>query len=162
MFYPNNTVENLIFRQRFPSLVPLLQWTLPGLLLLQRLLYLLHPLHRERLPALLLQLLEMMLFRLLLILMLQLLLRRSLPGLLLLLSTLKDRLGDQRRGSEWEPINILLQRENSIYVPNSQPRIPTRVCQGRVVTTDLPTLGTNPKQSQSKSKTQGAKDLVAL
>jgi hypothetical protein len=26
---------------------------------------------------------------------------------------LKDRLGDQRGGSEWEPIEILLQRENS-------------------------------------------------
>jgi hypothetical protein len=28
------------------------------------------------------------------------------------------------RGSEWEPIKILLQRENSTYVPNSQPRFP--------------------------------------
>jgi hypothetical protein len=28
--------------------------------------------------------------------------------------------------------------------------------------TDLPTLGTNPKQSQSESKTEGAKDLTAL
>jgi hypothetical protein len=62
---------------------------------------------------------------------------------------LKDRLGDQIGGSEWEPIKILLQRENSAYSPHSQPRIPTRVCQGHVVTTDLPTLGTNPKQSRS-------------
>jgi hypothetical protein len=54
----------------------------------------------------------------------------------------KDQLGDQRGGSEWEPIKILLQRKNSAYTPNSQPRIPTRVCQGHVVTTDLPTLGT--------------------
>jgi hypothetical protein len=53
-------------------------------------------------------------------------------------------------------------RLNSTYVPNSQPRIPTRVCQGRIVTTNLPTLGTNPKQSQSKSETQEAKDLAAL
>jgi hypothetical protein len=65
-------------------------------------------------------------------------------------------------GSEWEPIKILLQRENSIYAPNSQPRIPTRVCQGHVVTTDLPTLGTNPKQSRSESETQEAKDLATL
>jgi hypothetical protein len=65
------------------------------------------------------------------------------------------------RGSEWEPIIILLQRENSAYAPNSQPRIPTRVCQGRVVTADLPTLGANPKRSQSESKTQRAKDLAA-
>jgi hypothetical protein len=72
---------------------------------------------------------------------------------------LKDRLGDQRGGSEWEPIKILLQRENSAYAPNSQPRIPTRVCQSRVVTTDLPTLGANPKRSQSKSKTQRSKEL---
>jgi hypothetical protein len=53
-------------------------------------------------------------------------------------------------------------RSNSAYAPNSQPRIPTRVCQGRVVTTDLPTIGTNPKQSQGESETQGAKDLATL
>jgi hypothetical protein len=57
---------------------------------------------------------------------------------------------------------IFSQRSNSVYAPNSQPRIPTRVCQGRVVTTDLPTLGTNPKQSQSESGTQEAKDLATL
>jgi hypothetical protein len=59
--------------------------------------------------------------------------------------TLKDRLGDQSGGSEWEPIKILLQRENLAFVLKSQPRIPTRVCQGHIVTTDLPTLGTHPK-----------------
>jgi hypothetical protein len=48
------------------------------------------------------------------------------------------------------------------YTPNSQPRIPTRVCQGRVVTADLPTLGTNFKQSRSGSATQEAKDLATL
>jgi hypothetical protein len=48
-------------------------------------------------------------------------------------------------GSEWEPIKILLLKKNSAYTPNSQLRIPTRVCQGHVVTMDLPTLGTNPK-----------------
>jgi hypothetical protein len=53
----------------------------------------------------------------------------------------------RERGSEWEPRKILLQRENSSYAPNSRPRIPTRVCQGHVVTTDLPTLGMNPKQT---------------
>jgi hypothetical protein len=52
-------------------------------------------------------------------------------------------------------------RELSL-APNSQPRIPTLVCQGHVVTTDLPTLGTNPKQSQSGSMTQEAKDIAAL
>jgi hypothetical protein len=83
LFYPNNTVKNLIFRQRFPILIPLLQWRLPGLLLLlQRLMYMLHLLLRWRLPALLLLLLERLLFRLLLILMLQLLLRQSFPRLL--------------------------------------------------------------------------------
>jgi hypothetical protein len=66
------------------------------------------------------------------------------------------------RGGEWEPIKILLQRENSAYTPNSQPRIPTQVCQGHVVTTHLPTLGTNPKRSQSGSTTQEAKDLAVL
>jgi hypothetical protein len=74
---------------------------------------------------------------------------------------LKDRLGDQRGGSECEPIKILLQRENSAYAPNSQPRIPTRVCQGHVVTANLPTLGGNPKRFQSESETQRAKDLAA-
>jgi hypothetical protein len=54
----------------FPSLVPLLQWRLPRLLLLQRLMYLLHLLLRGRLPVFLLLLLERLLFRLLLILML--------------------------------------------------------------------------------------------
>jgi hypothetical protein len=73
-----------------------------------------------------------------------------------------DRLGDQRGGSEWEPIKVLLQKDNSTYVPNSHPKIPTRVCQGHVVTTDLPTLGINPKQSQSGSMTQEAKDLATL
>jgi hypothetical protein len=53
-------------------------------------------------------------------------------------------------------------RSNSAYVPNSQPRIPTWVFQGRVVTTDLPTLGTNPKQSQRESETQEAKELATL
>jgi hypothetical protein len=54
------------------------------------------------------------------------------------------------------------QRSNSAYAPNSQPRIPTRVCQARVVTMDLPTLGTNPKQTQSESESQEAKDLAPL
>jgi hypothetical protein len=53
-------------------------------------------------------------------------------------------------------------RLNSAYAPNSQPRIPTRFCQGCVVTTDLPTLGTNPKQSQRQSETKEAKDLATL
>jgi hypothetical protein len=75
---------------------------------------------------------------------------------------MKDRLGDQRGGSEWEPIKIFLLRENSAYTPNSQPRIPTRVCQGHVVTTDVPTLGTNPNLSQSGSTNQEAKDLAIL
>jgi hypothetical protein len=47
----------------------------------------------------------------------------------------------ERGGSDWEPIKILLEIENWAYVPNSQPRIPTRVCQGHIVTTDLPRSG---------------------
>jgi hypothetical protein len=53
-------------------------------------------------------------------------------------------------------------RMNSAYVPNSQPRVPTGVFQGRVVTTDLPTLGTNPNSKQQRSATQKAKDLGDL
>jgi hypothetical protein len=79
-----------------------------------------------------------------------------------IIDLLKDRLGDQREGSEWELIKILLQRENSAYAPNSQPRIPTRVCQAHVVIVDLETLGTHYKQSQSESTNQEAKDLVTL
>jgi hypothetical protein len=78
---------------------------------------------------------------------------------------MSNREGPIRRpeggGSEWEPIQILLQRKNSAYVPNLQPRIATRVCQSRVVTTDLPSLGANPKRSQSERETQRAKDLAA-
>jgi hypothetical protein len=67
----------------------------------------------------------------------------------------------ERGGSEWEPIKILLQRENSAYVPNSQPHMTTRVYQGSVVTANLPTLGENPKRSQSERETQREKDLAA-
>jgi hypothetical protein len=49
---------------------------------------------------------------------------------------------------------------NSAYAPNPQLRIPTRACQGRVVTTDLPTLGTSPKPIQRESTTQKEKDLA--
>jgi hypothetical protein len=51
---------------------------------------------------------------------------------------------------------------NSAYAPKSQQRIPTRVCQGRIVTTDLPTLGTNPNSKQYGSTTQEANDLGNL
>jgi hypothetical protein len=50
----------------------------------------------------------------------------------------------------------------SAYAPNSQPMILTRVRQGHVVTTDLPTLGTNPNSKQHGSTTQEAKDLSNL
>jgi hypothetical protein len=53
-------------------------------------------------------------------------------------------------------------RVNSAYAPTSQPRIPTRACEGHVVTMDLPTLGTSFKQSQSESATQETKDLGNL
>jgi hypothetical protein len=68
----------------------------------------------------------------------------------------------ERGGSDWDPIKNIIQRENSAYVTNSQPSIPTRVCQCRVVTTDLPTLGTNLKQYQSENESQEAKDLATL
>jgi hypothetical protein len=64
-------------------------------------------------------------------------------------------------GTDWDPIKIFLQRENSAYAPNSQLRITTQVCQGSVVTADLPTLGENPKRSQSENETQRAKNLAA-
>jgi hypothetical protein len=54
---------------------------------------------------------------------------------------LKDRLGDQRGGSEWEPIKILL--KNLAYAPKSLPNNLARTCQDHVVTTDLLTLGTS-------------------
>jgi hypothetical protein len=51
---------------------------------------------------------------------------------------------------------------NSAYALNSQPRVPTRVCQGHVVTTDLPTLETNPNSKQHGSASQEVKDLGNL
>jgi hypothetical protein len=57
---------------------------------------------------------------------------------------------------------ILLRRVELDYAPKSQPRVPTRTCQGHEVTTDLPTLGTSPKKILSGSTTQEAKDLVNL
>jgi hypothetical protein len=54
------------------------------------------------------------------------------------------------------------QRISSAYATNPQPRIPTQVCQGRVVTTDLPTLGTNPNSKQQGSTTQETNDLGNL
>jgi hypothetical protein len=53
-------------------------------------------------------------------------------------------------------------RMNSAYAPNPQPRIPTRACQGRVVTKDLPTLGTSPKPIQRGSTTQKGRDFGNL
>jgi hypothetical protein len=58
-----------------------------------------------------------------------------------------------------EALNLI---QNLVVAPNSQRRIPTRVCQGRVVTMDLPTLRTNLKQSQSENETQEARDLATL
>jgi hypothetical protein len=52
-------------------------------------------------------------------------------------------------------MKILLQRENSACAPNSQPRIPTRGCQGSVVTADLPTLGATPNDPEVKEKLKG-------
>jgi hypothetical protein len=52
-----------------------------------------------------------------------------------------------------EPIKILTEGRT-----RPMPQIHNR----RVVTTNLPTLGTNLKQSQSRSTTQEAKDLVVL
>jgi hypothetical protein len=54
------------------------------------------------------------------------------------------------------------QRMNSAYAPNPQTRIPTRACQSRVVTKDLPTPGTSPKPIQRGSTTQKARDLGNL
>jgi hypothetical protein len=60
--------------------------------------------------------------------------------------------------SDWEPIKILLQRDE-LDCPKSQARVPTRTCQGHVVTTDLPTLGTSPNKLQRGSTTQEATHL---
>jgi hypothetical protein len=78
------------------------------------------------------------------------------------LRLLKDRLGDQR-GGEWMGAhkNSSLKREPGLY-PEFTPSIPTRAFQGHVVTADLPTLGTNPKRSQSGSTIQEAKDIAIL
>jgi hypothetical protein len=74
---------------------------------------------------------------------------------------MKHQLGDQRGGWMGADKNSS-RRMKSACVPNSQLRIPTWVCQARVVTTDLPTLGTNPNSKQHESATQEAKDLGNL
>jgi hypothetical protein len=48
------------------------------------------------------------------------------------------------------------------YAQKSQLWIPTRVCQGRIITVDLPTLGTNPNSKQHGSATQEVSDLGNL
>jgi hypothetical protein len=66
-------------------------------------------------------------------------------------SPLKERLGDQRGGSEWEPIKILLEGDWNSDKMNSLGRTPkiTRsallpsVCQNHVATGVLLVLGTN-------------------
>jgi hypothetical protein len=50
-------------------------------------------------------------------------------------------------------------RSNSAHAPNSQPKIHTRVCQGHVVTTDLPTLGTNPQTTTKRKRNSRSKGL---
>jgi hypothetical protein len=68
---------------------------------------------------------------------------------------LKDRLGDQRGGSEWEPIKILLEGDRNSKKMNSLGRTPkvTRsallpfVCQNHVATEVLLVLGTNTTSS---------------
>jgi hypothetical protein len=48
---------------------------------------------------------------------------------------------------------------NSAYTPNSQLQIPTRVCQGHVVTTGLPTLGTKPQLNPTRKHNSKSKGL---
>jgi hypothetical protein len=68
---------------------------------------------------------------------------------------LKDRLGDQRGGSEWEPIKILLEGDSNSNNMNSLDRtlkitcfalLPS-VCQNHVATEVLLVLGTNTTSS---------------
>ena len=62
--------------------------------------------------------------------------------------TMKDRDGDQRGGSEWEPIKIL-PTKNSAYVPKSLPSVLHSCCQDHIAITMLLTSGTThePKHS---------------
>jgi hypothetical protein len=66
---------------------------------------------------------------------------------------LKDRLGDQRGGSEWEPIKILLGRNrnsnkmNSVGHPKSHALHSTFRLQNHVATEVLLVLGTNTTSS---------------
>ena len=61
----------------------------------------------------------------------------------------KDRDGDQRGGSEWEPIKILSE-ENSAYVPKSLPNVLHSCCQDHVAITVLLTLRTTQQPEHSK------------
>jgi hypothetical protein len=75
---------------------------------------------------------------------------------------MKDWLGNQREGSEWEPKKILLEEWTQHMPQIHKQGWPTRAYQGRVVTTDLPTLGTSLKQTPSECATLEAGDLADL
>jgi hypothetical protein len=61
-----------------------------------------------------------------------------------------------KRGSEWEPIKNSL-KKNWLSPKNHNQGLPT--CEGHIVTTNLPTLGTCPNLKQSGSTTQEARDF---
>ena len=76
---------------------------------------------------------------------------------------MKDRDGDQRRGSEWELIKIL-QRELGLC-SKIKPKIPVHTqanCQDRVVTMDLPILGTILEGWEEAAESQTKKQSTQL
>jgi hypothetical protein len=73
----------------------------------------------------------------------------------------KDRLGDQRGGSEWEPIKILLQRELGLCPKFTTKDSHTSLSRSR--SHNRPTNPrNNPNSKQYGSATQEAKDLGNL
>jgi hypothetical protein len=83
---------------------------------------------------------------------------------------LKDRLGDQRGGSEWEPIKILLEGDRNSNNMNSLGQTPkiTRstllpfICQYHVATGVLLVLGTNTTSSLNSYMHMAAKTTREL
>jgi hypothetical protein len=69
---------------------------------------------------------------------------------------LKDRYGEPERGSEWEPIKILLEGDGNFYkmntTSNTRLRLTTQVGQAHVATGVPLDLGTNTQPSDPRTQ----------
>jgi hypothetical protein len=80
----------------------------------------------------------------------------SLPDGAFVLVRVKDRYSEPKRGSEWEPIKILLEGDGNSYkmntASNTRLRLTTQVGQAHVATGVPLDLGTNTQPSDSRTQ----------